>query len=324
MRAMVTGATGFIGRRLIEYLLGEGVEVVALVRGEAQGLPPSVVCSCGDVTDGASLGDAGRGCDRLYHLAARISFDPAQRAELLRVNGQGTATVLAAARRWGIERCVVVSSACTLGLSGSAADVLDEGSAADAPAAARNPYLASKLAAEDAAREASGEQWVAVVNPTTVYGAGDWSLNSGTLVAKVARSRVVPVPSGGSNVVDVGDVASGVVAAGERGQSGCRYVLGGANLPFAEIIATIAAAVGRRPVCVPLPRWMRGPMAAAAWAAGKLGGGRFMTPQIVGDLFAFKYYSSALAERELGWTARVPFRESIAQAWAFYEREGLV
>ena len=344
MRALVTGATGFLGGRLAERLCSDGAEVVALVRvGGAsvprvncvagQGrpayirqvpwLPKGVRVVTGDILQPESLGEAGRGCDRLYHLAALVTFDPRRRAELLRVNGEGTANVLAAARRWGVERCVVASSAITLGLSDSAERVLDEEARASDEQARGNPYLASKLEAERVALDAAREQQVVVVNPTTVYGAGDRSLNSGTLVLKIAHSRLVPVPPGGGNVVDADDVAEGIVAAGERGQSGRRYVLGGENLPFAAIFATIAEAVGRRPRWLRLPRWTRDPMAAAAWLAGRLTGNRFLTAQIVRDLFAFKYCSSARAERELGWAARRSFRESVERAWAFYRREGL-
>ena len=323
MRALVTGATGFIGSRLVARLCEEGTEVVALSRRPARALPEGARFIAADVLEPDSLARAGDGCGRLYHLAALVTFDPRRREELLRVNGQGTANVLAAARRWGVERCVVVSSAITLGLSASPDTVLDEEARPTEAMARSNPYLASKLEAERMAAEAAGSQSVTIVNPTTVYGPGDWSLNSGTLIRKIARSRVVPVPPGGGNVVDVDDVVAGVLAAGEGGQPGRRYVLGGANLPFTEIFSTIADVVGHRPSWVRLPRWMRGPMAAAAWVAGRLTGNRFLTPQIVGDLFAFKYYSSARAERELGWTPAHAFRESVERAWAFYRSEGL-
>ena len=325
MRAFVTGATGFIGGRLLKRLLERGDEVVALVRREAPWLPGSVQTVRGDVLAPELLGDAGRGCDRLYHLAGLVTFEPRRRDELLRVNGQGTANVLAAARRWRVERCVVVSSAITLGVSNSPDTVLDEEATASEADVRRNPYLASKLAAEQAATDAARDgQHVVIVNPTTVYGPGDRSLNSGTLVASIARARVVPVPPGGGNVVDADDVAAGILAAGERGEAGRRYVLGGANLPFAEIFAIIAEAVGRRPRWLPLPRCARWPMAAAAWLAGCIAGSRFLTPQIVSDLFAWKYYSSARAAEELGWKAERPLRESVERAWTFYREHGLV
>ncbi|MCI0474789.1 MAG: NAD-dependent epimerase/dehydratase family protein, partial [Anaerolineales bacterium] len=112
MKALVTGATGFIGRRLVEKLQRDGVEVIALVRNAPRGLPDGVRVARGDILDPDSLGDAGAECDRLYHLAALITFDARRRAELARVNGQGTANVLSAARRWNVARTVVVSSAC--------------------------------------------------------------------------------------------------------------------------------------------------------------------------------------------------------------------
>ena len=324
MRVLVTGATGFIGGRLAERLCSDGAEVVAIVRREAPWLPKSVRFVAGDILQPQSLGDAGQGCQRLYHLAGLVTFDPRRREELMQVNGQGTANVLAAARRWGIERCVVASSAITLGISHSADRVLDEEATASAKDVRRNPYLASKLEAERAALDAARAQHVVIVNPTTAYGPGDRTLNSGTLVAQIARSRLVPVPPGGGNVVDVDDVVEGILAAGERGAAGRRYVLGGANLRFAEIFGTIAEVLGRRPRWIRLPRAMRGPMAAAAWLAGRLTGNRFLTPQIVGDLFDFKFYSSARGARELGWVAERPFRESVERACAFYRQEGLL
>ncbi len=322
MKVFVTGATGFIGRRLVDRLLADGREVAALVRGDDHGLPGAVAAVRGDLLAPESFADAGAGCARAFHLAALVSFDPRRRDELLRVNAAGTAGVLEAARRWGVERTVVASSAITLGLSSSAERILDEETTADRRQAARNPYMASKLAAEEVALAAAGE--VVVVNPTTVYGPGDTSLNSGTLIRKVARSSVLPVPPGGGNVVDVDDVVDGLLAAGERGTAGRRYVLGGENLRFAEIFATVAGVVGHRPRFVPLPRRTRPLFAAAAGVLGKVTGGRFLTPQLVGDLFDFKFASSARAGAELGWRPRYTFAASVRRAWAFYRHNGLL
>ena len=211
-----------------------------------------------------------------------------------------------------------------MGLSYSKDRILDEDSPLDVGLIESNPYLESKLAAERAAVDASRENQVTIVNPTTVYGPGDWSLNSGTLVLQVARAFALPVPPGGSNVVDVDDVVDGIIAAGERGASGQRYILGGENLTFAQIFATVARVAQHRPILVPLPARMRAPMTLAARIAGRLIGNRFLTPQIVGDLFAFKFYSSARVAREPGWSPRYRFGESVERAWDFYRRERLV
>jgi dihydroflavonol-4-reductase len=324
VKAIVTGATGFIGRRLVGRLREEGTEVVAVVRTDRHGLPEGVQTVCGDILSPESLKDIRGEYDYLYHLAAMITFDAKKREDLIRVNGQGTLNILEAAKRWSVRRSVVVSSACTMGLSYSQDHVLDEEAPVVQKLVKANPYMESKLVAEKEAAYAAEDQTVVIVNPTTAYGPGDWTLNSGTMVTKIARSAVVPIPPGGSNVVDVDDVVQGILLAGERGQSGHRYILGGENLSFAQIFFTITSVVGRRPLMVYLPRWMRKPMSVSAWVAGWVVGSRFLTPQIIGDMFAFKYYSSRRAEQELGWSQRYSFRDSIERAWSFYQREGLV
>jgi len=324
VRAFVTGATGFIGRRLVAQLITQGAEVTALVRGADHGLPDAVRTCRGDVLDRGSLQHAAPGFDRLYHLAALITFDPRRRQELMSVNGDGTANVLDMARHRGIARCVVVSSACTLGLSASPDELRDEESEPAVELVERNPYMASKIECEKAASAAAESHDVVVVNPTTVYGPGDVSLNSGALMQKVAGSVVLPVPPGGSNAVDVDDVVAGIIAAGERGQSGRRYALGGCNLRYRAIFATIASVIGRRVTLVPLPSCARIPLELAAWAAGRVTGNRFLTPQIIGDMFAFKYYDCSRAHSELDWQPQHTFDATVRRAWQFYVDAGLI
>ena len=324
MRALVTGATGFVGKRLVGKLCDQGIEVFALVRNAAQPLPEGVKPVVNDIRSPGLPALSGLSVDRVYHLAALITFDPRRRNELLQVNGEGTANILGAARRCHAESTVVVSSACTIGLSGSRDLWLDEDSSSPIELAQTNPYLESKLLSEKAAFEASGDQRVVIVNPSTIYGPGDYTLNSGTLILKVAGARILPVPPGGSNVVDVDDVVEGIVAAGEKGRTGRRYILGGANLTFGEIFAVVANAVKARPAFVPLPRLMRRPMAMAAGIIGAVSHNRFITAQMIQDLFAFKYYSSLRSRQELGWSATRSFEKSVEAAWDFYKRQGLV
>lgn len=323
MKVLITGATGFIGRRLAARLQRDGVEVIALVRDSQHGLPEGVRPVYGDILSPESLADYGQGCDRLFHLAALITFDPRKRRELIKVNSEGTAFILEAARRWKVKRSVVLSSACTIGLSYTPHHIMAEDSPLPEGLIEANPYMESKILAEREAISAAREQEVVVVNPTTVYGPGDWRLNSGSLVLMIAGSVVLPVPPGGGNVVDVDDVVEGIVAAGERGKSGHRYIIGAENLKFQQIFKIIAKAVGRSPVRIPIPGCMRMPVSVVAGLAGQMFGGRFLTPQIVSDLFAFKFYSSARAQQELGWSPRYTFQESVERAWAFYCQKGL-
>ena len=326
MRAFVTGATGFIGGRLVEQLARAGHRVTALVRCGAGDLPGSIQKIRGGLEDAVeTLGLAMRGHDVVFHLAARISFDPRRWAELQRVNAEGTRRVLEAARRESVRRTVVVSSACTIGITSQANRVLDEDTPFDERLADRNPYLKSKQQCERHALEAARDgQWVCIVNPSTVFGAGDRTLNSGSLIHKTATWRVLPVPPGGSNVVDVEDVASGIVAAAERGRSGVRYILGGENLRFRELFDRIAVVVGHRPRMLRLSGPMRWPMTAAAWLIQRLTHSDFITPQIIADTFAFKFYSSDRARRELGWEPGRDFSASVSAAWDYYRGHGLI
>jgi dihydroflavonol-4-reductase len=323
-RALVTGATGFLGQALCRLLAEEGTAVTAVSRGQGRAAAPGARAVVADVADPASLETARGAYDEIYHLAGLVSFDPAMAATLAAVNAGGTDKVLQAARDWGAGRVVVVSSACTIGLSRSPDRILDETAVAQPELARRNPYLASKLAAEALAREAAGRgQDVVVVNPTTVYGPGDYTLNSGSLVLSVAKSAVVPAPPGGSNVSGLSDTVAGMVAAARHGRSGERYILGGANLRFAEIVAAVAGVVGKRPLVVPVPRLARPFLSLAARLVQKVTKSRLVTPQIIEDLFSFKFYSNAKACRELGWAPAQSFEQAVAQAWDFYRREGL-
>jgi len=324
MKAFVTGATGFIGRRLVERLRNDGVEVTALVRNSEHRLPKDVHIVYGDILNDDFQKGSVWTYDRLYHLAAMVSFDPRKRHSLIRVNCKGTANVLAIAKRWNIGRSVVVSSACTIGLSYTSEHILDENALLERKLIAANPYMESKLLAEKEVLNVLKDLYVVIVNPTTVYGEGDVTLNSGTLVLRIAKSVIMPVPYGGSNVVDVDDVVAGIVAAGERGSSGQRYILGGENLLFAKMFTTIAEVVQKKVLFITLPAWMKHPMTAAAWGYGRISDSRFITSQIVGDMFAFKFFSSERAKQELGWSPRYSFRESVERAWAFYRRSGLV
>lgn len=324
MRCFVTGGTGFIGLALIQKLLGSGHEVVALVRKDNNKLPKSVTAIHGDIEQPETWKDAGYGCQRIYHLAAIISFNTNDSKQLLAVNGTGTRNILKAAMRWEIETTIVASSACTLGISPSPSFFLDESSYPSQSIINSNPYLKSKIAAEEAAREYASRRKVVIINPTTVYGRGDWTLNSGTLIKTITRAKVIPVPPGGSNVIDVEDVVEGIYLAGERGQTGRRYILGGHNLPFRAIFSTIAQVARTKAIFVPLHPWLRQPVALASGLFGALSNSRFITSQIVNDMFLFKYYSTALAEKELQFIAKRDFKTSVENAWSFYMENRLI
>jgi dihydroflavonol-4-reductase len=323
MKTFVTGGTGFIGSRLVQLLVAQGAEVTVLTRNSASKFPATVKIVQGDILKPATIKDIDGDFDIVFHLAAFISFNVSMSKELDLVNVQGTRNILKISRQWKNTRTVLVSSACTMGVSPDTR-LLDETARPSDEMISRNPYMASKIRMEDMAFSMSQEQDIVVVNPTTVYGPGDWSMNSGTLIKKVCTSRILPVPPGGSNVVDIDDVVAGILTAGQKGSSGKRYILGGENLPFTEIFSVIADVVGKAPLRLNIPRWTCMPLSALAGTAGRLSGSRFITKQMIEDLYRFKYYSNKLALNELDWQPKHNFRDSVSRAMSFYIDKGLI
>jgi dihydroflavonol-4-reductase len=324
MKVFITGATGFIGRRLVKLLLDKKIEITALVRNTGHGLPAGVKTVHGDILEPGSLTGVTESFDRLYHLAALVSFDPGKRAALIRVNAEGTRNALELAVKLKVSSSVVVSSACTFGISKEPLELLNENSIPSNEMINANPYMESKLAQEKSALEFADRLKVVIVNPTTVYGPGDRTLNSGTVIKTVAKAPVMPVTPGGSNVIDVDDVAEAIFLAGEKGSNGKKYIIGSENLSYKAIFDTISRHTGHRPLFVPLGKWTYQPLRIFAGVFQKLTGSRLITPQIVGDMFYYKYFSNELAKKDLGWAPAYKFSESVTRALAYYRTEGLL
>jgi len=266
VRALVTGAGGFIGAHVVAALAGAGAEVRAFDRRTPQALPAGTEPLTGDVLDPDALARAMDGCDAVFHLAAVYSYARADAALMQAVNVEGTRAVLdAAARTSSVRRVVHTSSCATCGpVRGRPA------TEADAPPAYELavPYKRTKLDGERLALAAARDGLnVVVVNPTTPVGPGDRRPTpTGQMIADVAAGRARGYLRGGAlNVVDVRDVAAGHLRACERGRRGERYLLGGENLAMRDVFALVARAAGRRPPRVPVP-WTAAH--AAARAAG--------------------------------------------------------
>jgi dihydroflavonol-4-reductase len=224
VRVLVTGATGFVGSHVARELRERGEEV----RDERV-----------ELLDSRALGEAVAGCEAVVHVAALYSFD-APAAEIERVNVEGTQNLIEAARKADIPRFLFTSTAGTCGpVPGRLATEEDEPPRYELAVA----YKRTKIAAERLARDAGA----VVVNPTAPIGDGDRRPTpTGRMVANVARGRMPAyVGTTGLNLVDVRDVAKGHVLALEKGEPGERYILGGVNLPLADVFAAIAGLAGR-------------------------------------------------------------------------------
>ena len=310
MRALVTGAAGFVGAAVTRALLQADWQVRALVRSETnrlnlERLPVEAVV--GDLADRASLDAAVGGCTALFHVAADYRLGAFRPEQLYRTNVDGTRNVLEAARRAGVGRVVYTSSVATMGLPAAGTrgnETTPVGLSDMVGHYKRSKFLAEQLVL-DAVR--AGDP-VVIVNPSTPIGPGDLKPTpTGQIVLDAAAGRMPAYVDTGLNIVHVDDVAAGHLLAYHRGRIGERYILGGEDMTLREILADIARRVGRRPPRIRLPIAAVLPLAYVAEAVGRITGrAQRITVESVRMARKRMYFSSEKAVRELGYRWRPP------------------
>jgi dihydroflavonol-4-reductase len=327
MRALVTGATGFVGAAVTRALLAEGWDVRALVRegSDRSNLNTlSVEPAVGDLTDPRSLERAVADCAAVFHVAADYRLGAPDPSQLYRANVEGTRNILTAATRARVERVVYTSSVATIGIP-----------ADGTPGDERTPvaleamighYKRSKFLAEQAALETTRDGLsLIIVNPSTPIGPGDVKPTpTGQLVLDAAAGRMPAYVDTGLNVVHVDDVAAGHLLALSRGRTGERYILGGEDMTLEQILGEIARIVGRRPPRVRLPYALVLPMAYVAEGVARISG-RSGRLTLEGLRMSRKrmFFASAKAERELGYSWRPP-AEAFADAIRWFRSRGSI
>jgi dihydroflavonol-4-reductase len=322
---LLTGASGFVGSAVARRLRQAGFAVRALVRPSS----PTAHLSdlgldfvTGDLRDPAAVREAVAGARYLFHVAADYRLWARDPGELVQTNVAGTRLLMEEAMRAGVERVVYTSSVATLaaradGVSADETMPLEEAKAIGA-------YKRSKVAAERAVEALIAQGLPAViVNPSTPVGPRDVKPTpTGRVIVEAASGRMPAFVDTGLNMVHVDDVAEGHFAAFERGRVGERYVLGGQNASFAEILAVVAEAVGRRAPRIRIPRSALIPFAHVSEAIARRTG---REPMLTLDGLRMSknkmFFSSAKAERELGYRAR-PYREGITDAIEWFRRAG--
>jgi len=257
-RVLVTGATGFLGRHLVQDLVSSGADVSILVR-KTSNLQPfkniNINIAVGDITDQQALLKATENTDIVYHLAGLIAYKKSDRAQMERVNVDGTGNIINACIANKVNKVLYLSSVAAIGASPTP-DTIDE--VFNFNLSEFNlSYFETKRKAEELVTKAVNASKLAVymINPATIYGAGDATKDSRKTQIRVAQGKFKFYPPGGVNVVHVNDVIRAIHQCLENGQAGRRYIISGNNLTIKELFATIADIAGVPPPALPIPRW---------------------------------------------------------------------
>lgn len=309
-RVLVTGASGFIGRRLCRVLATRGCEVAALLRTPQAGPWGSVVqAELGrDPIDPGCL----QGVDAIFHLAGKAhtrARNDAEVREYETVHVHGTRALMAAARQAGVRCCVLLSSVKAMGEGG--ADVWDEG----APCDPQTPYGATKLAAERIVLDELPLPCPVVLRPTLVYGAG--SKGNLELMLRAIRKGFFPAiafPPNFRSMIHVDDVIRACLLAAEHPAAcGQTYILtDGLDYSTSDIVDWIFEALGKRPG-FRLPFGLLQAAASLGDLAGRLGLHSPLTSDALDKLAGSARYSNAKICRELGFAPSRDLRQGIRE-----------
>ena len=325
-QTLVTGASGFVGSAVARALAESGFRVRALVRRGSprfhlEGL--DLEFFEGDLRDADSIRRAIGGVRYVFHVAADYRLWARDPREIFAANVDGTRNVMREAMRAGVERVVHTSSVATLRL-------LPDGTAADesrplSESEGIGAYKRSKIAAERLveAMIANDGLPAVIVNPSTPIGPRDVKPTpTGRIIVEAALGRIPGFVDTGLNLAHVDDIAAGHLAALKHGVVGERYILGGANVVFADMLADIARLVGRKPPRLRIPRAVAMPVAYVAEAMAFVTGREpFATVDGIRMSEHRMFFTAAKAERDLGFRPR-PYLQGLEDAIRWFRQAG--
>lgn len=250
---LVTGASGFLGRHLVQYLSGQGKQVRALFHNnpptEAVLQHKNIFWQQCDLLDVYSVEQALQGISEVYHCAAIVSFHPSQREKMMHFNVESTINLVNEALEQSIRKFLFVSSVAALGRSEEEKkEITEEEQWEESKYNSR--YGLSKHLAELEVWRAAGEGLNAVVvNPGIILGEGNWNEGSARLM-KVVYKEFPFYTQGINSWVDVKDVVKAMALLMQSDVSDERFILSSGNFSYKEVFTEMAKALRVKPPTV--------------------------------------------------------------------------
>lgn len=317
---LVTGASGFLGSRLVERLHEVGFEVRTLGR---QSEAPPRLTKLGikhiqaDILDPSSLAVPLTGVGAVFHLAGLVSYRRADYDLLYKTNVIGTRNIMKACLDAKVERVINMGSIAGMGIPKP--DTIGTEELEYNLKGHGLHYCDTKYEAEqEALRMAKAGLSVLSLNPGITFGEGDTHPHHHTIFRFMHSGWLIGYPSGGVMFSDIEDVVSACLSSLVRGEPGQRYVVGSANMTFKEAGETLAAVLGGRKPIVELPGWLCECAGIVCESTFPLLGKKPSLTWQVAWLSQHKiFFSSDKAIKELG-LKQTPFEETLKRTAPYY------
>ena len=243
---LVTGGSGLLGTHLIEELLRRDFSVKAIYHNNIPAhLADKLEWIPCDILDVAALSEAMENVDQVYHCAGLVSFNPAKKKLLHKINVEGTANVVNICIEKKIQKLIHVSSVEALGR-------MREGKLVSermkwSMATSNSEYGKTKYLGEMEVWRGIGEGLNAVIlNPSMILGAGDWNTGSTELFKKVYHGYSW-YTEGTSGFVDVKDVVKAMLMCMRGTCNKERFIISSENKSYKEVLTSIAHHFGKKP-----------------------------------------------------------------------------